>query len=53
MPFIFKRHLADQYFSLVPRWAEISLQGMATKMSPANMDVEKDVKFYTLCYHGL
>ena len=44
---------ADQYFSLVPRWAEISLQGMATKMSPANMNVEKGVKFYTLCYHGL
>lgn len=40
------------YFANVPRWAELSLQGMATKMSPANMDVEKGIRFYTLCYRG-
>lgn len=40
------------YFAQVPRWAELSLLGMATKMSPANMDVEKGIRFYTLCYRG-
>ena len=40
------------YFANVPRWAKISLQGMATKMSPANMDLEKGKQFYTLCYYG-
>ena len=40
------------YFENVPRWAEISLQGMATKLSPANMDFEKGKLFYTLCYYG-
>lgn len=42
----------EAYFANVPRWAEISLQGMATQMSPANMDVEKSVAFYTMCYEG-
>lgn len=41
-----------EYFARVPRWAEISLQGMATKLSPANMDLEKGKVFYTLCYYG-
>lgn len=41
-----------EYFTNVPRWAEISLQGMATKMSPANMDLEKGKQFYTMCYYG-
>jgi len=41
-----------EYFDRVPFWAEISLNGMATKMSPANMDLEKGKLFFTLCYHG-
>lgn len=41
-----------EYFANVPRWAEISLQGMATKMSPAQMDFEKGKEFYTMCYNG-
>lgn len=42
----------ERYFANVPRWSEISLNAMATKLSPANMDVEKGKKFYTLCYYG-
>lgn len=42
----------EAYFSHVPRWAEISLRGMATQMSPANMDLEKGTAFYTMCYQG-
>lgn len=42
----------EAYFSNVPCWAEISLRGMATQMSPANMDLEKGVAFYTMCYQG-
>lgn len=41
-----------EYFANVPRWAEISLQGMATKMSPAQIDVKKGVRFYTMSYYG-
>lgn len=40
------------YFAQVPRWAQLSLEGMATKMSPAQMDVEKGIRFYTMCYRG-
>lgn len=42
----------DEYFANVPRWAEISLQGTATKMSPAEMDLEKGKRFYAMCYYG-
>lgn len=42
----------EAYFANVPRWAELSLQGMATKMSPAQMDIEKGKLFYTMCYNG-
>ena len=42
----------ERYFANVPRWSEISLNAMATKLSPANMDVEKGKKFYILCYYG-
>ena len=42
----------ERYFANVPRWSEISLNAMATKLSPSNMDVEKGKKFYTLCYYG-
>lgn len=40
------------YFQQVPTWAEISLAGIATKLSPANMDLEKGKRFYTRCYYG-
>lgn len=43
----------DAYFENIPRWAAISLQGMATKMSPARMTEEKGAQFYAMCYHGL
>lgn len=42
----------DKYFAEVPRWSEISLNALATKLSPANMDFEKGKRFYTLCYYG-
>ena len=42
----------DKYFAEVPRWSEISLNALATKLSPANMDLEKGKRFYTLCYYG-
>jgi hypothetical protein len=41
------------YFDHVPQWAEISLRGMATQMSPADMDLEKGIAFYTMCYQGI
>ena len=41
-----------KYFADVPRWSEISLNALATKLSPANMDLEKGKRFYTLCYYG-
>lgn len=41
------------YFDHVPQWAEISLCGMATQMSPADMDLEKGIAFYTMCYQGI
>lgn len=40
------------YFQQVPTWAEISLAGIATKLSPANRDLEKGKRFYTRCYYG-
>ena len=42
----------EKYFADVPRWSEISLNALATKLSPANMDLEKGKRFYTLCYYG-
>ena len=42
----------EKYFADVPRWSEISLNALATKLSPANMDLEKGKRFYTLCYFG-
>lgn len=42
----------QKYFADVPRWSEISLNALATKLSPANMDMEKGKRFYTLCYYG-
>lgn len=41
-----------RYFADVPRWSEISLAALATKLSPANMDLDKGKRFYTLCYYG-
>jgi alcohol dehydrogenase class IV len=40
------------YLANIPRWSEISLQGMATKLSPANMDLAKSELFFELCYYG-
>lgn len=50
----FKGYGVDEkkYFEYVPFWSEISLNGMATKLSPANMTLEKGKLFYTLCYYG-
>ena len=42
----------EKYFADVPRWSQISLNALATKLSPANMDEEKGKRFYTLCYFG-
>ena len=42
----------EKYFADVPRWSEISLHALATKLSPADMDLEKGKRFYTLCYYG-
>ena len=42
----------DEYMSKVDFWAEISLNGLATKLSPAGMDMEKGRKFYISAYEG-
>ncbi|MBQ3108295.1 MAG: iron-containing alcohol dehydrogenase [Clostridia bacterium] len=50
----FQGHGIDEkeYFDRVDFWSEVSLNGMATKLSPANMDLEKSKLFFTLCYYG-
>lgn len=41
------------YFEKVPEWAERSLSAVATQMSLADMDKEKGMQFYTMCYYGI
>lgn len=41
------------YFANVPEWSKLSLSALATQMSPANMDYEKGLLFYSMCYYGI
>jgi len=41
-----------EYFNRVETWSKVSLDAMATVVSPAEMTIERGIELYDSCYYG-